>query len=163
MRTFETTQILITARQAYRSAANRLTSGTLVMYNRGTHQNIAHRCPILNASYDGVRSKTIDTTNHTSGGWHQIGSILRDGGKLTCSVFIELDDSGKLYRRSLFGAMVDQTIERFTIEIANPSECGYSAFTLNAFVFVASNLCLGNSPATKVDLEISGELGYEEA
>lgn len=150
-------------RQGYRAAARGLMTGWLKMYNRGTHQSLVHSCPLLNISYAGVGGDLADRTDQLSAGWRQIGRSLRDGGKMTCSVYIEIDESGKLYRRSLMGAMVDQTIERFRLEVANPQQVGFTALELTAFVFVGRNLSLSFKPATIVDLEITGEVLYLES
>jgi hypothetical protein len=60
------------------------------------------------------------------------------------------------------GAMVDQTIERFRLEVANSGRLGFTALQFDAFVFVGRNLGLSTVPSTKVDLEITGEVLYLE-
>jgi hypothetical protein len=148
--------------RGYRTAARSLMAGWLKMYNRGTHQNVSHTCPLLGLQYNGLQNQTQDATDQLSGGWKQLSASLRDGGRMTCSVYIEIDESGKLYRRSLMGAMVDQTIERFRLEVANPGQLGFTALQFDAFVFVGRNLGLSTVPSTKVDLEITGEVLYLE-
>lgn len=138
--------------QAAEAISGALSGCELQMYNRVLHTQVTHTCKVLRFEYAGLDRRVADVTNALSGGWREVNSILKDGGKLTCKVFIPDTAEGKTTRGVLMSAMLDQSLEKFNIVFKDGG-----GFSLEGFVFVARDIRLSTS-IVKIDIEVTGEV-----
>jgi len=149
---YESDGIFNTIGSAAEAVSSALTGCELQMYNRILHTNVTHTCKVLRFEYAGLNQRAADVTNALSGGWREVGAILKDGGKLSCKVYIPDTPEGKTMRGVLMAAMLDQSLEKFNIAFRDAS-----GFSLSGFVYVARDIKL-SAEITRVDIEVSGEV-----
>lgn len=149
---YECDGIFSAVESAAESVSSALTGCELQMYNRILHSSVTHTCKVLRFEYAGLHQRPADVTNALSGGWREVDTILKDGGKLSCKVYIPDTPAGKTMRGVLMAAMLDQSVEKFNIVFRDGG-----GFSLSGFVFVARDIRLSTA-VTKVDIEVTGEV-----
>lgn len=153
---YESDSVFNSIESAVEAVSSALTGCELQMYNRILHSEVTHTCKVLRFEYAGLNQRPADVTNALSGGWREVDSILKDGGKLSCKVYIPDTPTGKTLRGVLVAAMLDQSVERFNIVFRDGG-----GFTFSGFVFVARDIRL-SATVTIVDIEVTGELSVFE-
>ena len=143
---------------AWLAHAQRKPMATLQIYNRVTQQVIAHTAPVLRVTYNGIIASHTDVSTQLGGGWKDLGPALRDGARISLMLHLPDTQTARNLRGNLLGAMIDQSLEKFTLLPGTPNRLGAGLLTFWAFVFVARNLGLSDAPTAIVDLELSGEL-----
>lgn len=149
---YETDSIYEDLNRAAFAASNALSGCELQMYNRILHTQVTHTCQVLRFQYAGLNRRLADVTNALSDGWREVDSILKDGGKLSCKVYIPETPQGKTLRGVLASAMLAQSLEKFNFVFR-----GGGGFSLQGFVFVSHNIRL-SAAITQVDIEVTGEV-----
>lgn len=149
---YESEGIFSAVESAAEAVSSALTGCELQMYNRILHTSVTHTCKVLRFEYAGLNQRPADVTSALSGGWREVNSILKDGGKLSCKVYIPDTATGRTMRGVLMAAMLDQSLEKFNIIFRDGG-----GFSVSGFVFVARDIRL-SAAVTRVDIEVTGEV-----
>jgi len=122
----------------------------LKMADRATHTVYSTVAQVLNVAGFELEGIKRDVTSHTSGGWQQKISVLKNGGKLVFLVHFDKAET-TLGAAGLAGAALEQTLEYF--KITYPDGSGYQ-FT--AFVGLGFDAPVNSRLMGKITLDITG-------
>ena len=127
-------------------------NGTLLkMADRATHVTFATLAEVLDQKGPEVKGVRSDATNHSSGGWVEKISILKDGGKMTFDVNWLGNDATHNKTTGLLAASLAQTKELF--QVTYPDGTG---FTFWALVDSAFSAKVKDKLTASFDLDITG-------
>lgn len=125
----------------------------LKMADRPTHSAFMIVAHVLKIEGIALSGDLQDVTTHLSGGWHELGSVLKSGGKLAFRVHF-LESSITLSMQwGLGAAALEQTKERFHIDYA-----GGPSLEFWAFVDLALDAPVNGRLIGKIVLNITGEV-----
>lgn len=128
--------------------------GTLLkMADRATHVTLATIAEVLDQKGPEVKGVREDATTHSSGGWVEKISTLKDGGKVTFDVHWISADATQNKTTGLLAAAVAQTKEKFNVVFPDSS-----GFEFWAYVDMSFAAKVKGKLTSSVELDITGSV-----
>lgn len=125
----------------------------LKMADRATHTVFSTVAHVLRIEGIALSGDLQDVTTHLSGGWRELGSVLKSGGKLAFRVHFTESSSTLNMATGLGAAALEQTKERFHIDYVDGTSLEFWAFVDLALDAPVNGRLIG-----KVVLNITGEV-----
>jgi len=124
----------------------RANPAAILMADRSTHTTFTQVAQVRNIRGPEPQGEHSDATAHASGGWSELISTLKDGGRLVFDVvYTRADHAG------LADAALEQTLEMFKLTFADGTGLQFSAL-----VDVEFHLTVAGLNRAKVSLHLSG-------
>jgi hypothetical protein len=125
--------------------------GTLLQMGDGTPGTYATIAEVKDQKGPQIKGQREDVTNHSSGGWTEKKTVLKEGGKYTFSLNYINAAATHNKTTGLLKKALDQTLGYF--KVIYPDSSG---FTFTAFVDMDFEAKVKGILSPNVELEISG-------